>query len=127
MSPGNRVQLLALADREFRQPSSAKPAPVPTRKFKPIKLNPSRFDSSWDRKRGAAVRLTSVLLQHNDVELQGRVCDSEKTAATYADAAAWPQRESVYLRKVARLLETASGRLSVVLTRCQTIGVSDAG
>src|SRR5437660_12912793 len=117
MSPGNRVQLLALANREFRQLTNARPKPEPNRKFKPIKLNPARFDQSWDRKRGAAVRLTSVLLRHDDVTLEGRVCESEKTAKTYADAAEWLQRESAYLRKVARLLETASGRLSVVLTR----------
>jgi hypothetical protein len=34
------------------------------------------------------------------------------------DAADWLQRESAYLRKIARLLDTAGGRLSVVLTRC---------
>jgi methylthioribose-1-phosphate isomerase len=96
------------------------PAPEPNRKFKPIELNPARFDQSWDRKRGAAVRLTSVLLRHDEVTLESRVCENAKTAKTYADAADWLQRESEYLRKIARLLETASGRLSVVLTRCQT-------
>ena len=105
----NRVQLLALANREFRQLTNAKPKLEPNRIFKPIKLNPARFDSSWDRKRGAAVRLTSVLLCHDDVGLHGRVCENAKTAATYADAADWLQRESEYLRKVAQLLETASG------------------
>jgi hypothetical protein len=44
---------------------------------------------------------------------------------TYADAADWLQRESQYLRKVALLLETASGRLSVVLTRCQAADSAD--
>jgi hypothetical protein len=123
MSPGNRAQLLTLANREFRQLTNSKPKPEPNRKFRPIKLNPARFDTSWDRKRGAAVRLTSVLLRHDDVTLEGRVCENEKTAKTYADAADWLQRESAYLRKIARLLETASGRLSVVLTRCQGSGV----
>jgi len=119
MSPGNRVRLLALADREFRQLANTKPKPEPNRKFKPIKLNPARFDTAWDRKRGAAVRMTSVLLRHDDIELESRVCESAKSAKTYAEAADWLQRESEYLRKVARLLEMASGRLSVVLTRCQ--------
>jgi hypothetical protein len=122
MSPGNRAQLLALANREFRELTNAKPKPEPNRKFKPIRLNPARFDQSWDRKRGAAVRMTSVLLRHDDVELENRVCENAKSAKTYADAADWLRRESEYLRGVARLVETASGRLSVVLTRCQTSG-----
>lgn len=45
MSPGNRVQLLALANREFRELTNAKPIVEPARKFKPIKLNPARFDN----------------------------------------------------------------------------------
>lgn len=126
MSPGNRVQLLALADREFRQMTNARPKPAPDSKFKAIKLNPARFDNSWDRKRGAAVRLTSVVLRHDDITLAVRVCENEKTAKTYADAADWLQRESAYLRKVARLLETAASRLAIVLTRCQGT-VPDAG
>ncbi len=116
MPPGNR--LLALADREFRQVVQ-KPEPPPTRKsFKPVKLNPSRFDSAWDRKRGAAVRLTAVLLSEDDAALQQRVCEDERTAKTYADAASWLQRESAHLRRVARRPDTAAGRLSVVLERC---------
>lgn len=118
MPPGNPARLLKLADREFRQ-LTEDPAPQPsTRKFKPIKLNAARFDTSWDRKRGAAVRLTAVLLREDDTALQQRVCENERTAKTYADAADWLQRESAYLRKIARLLDTAGGRLSVVLTRC---------
>lgn len=126
MSPGNRVRLLALVDREFRQLTSAKPRPEPNRKFKAIKLKPARFDQSWDRKRGAAARMTSILLKHDDVELESRVCKSAKTAKTYGEAADWLRRESEYLRKVARLVEMASGRLSVVLTPCQASSV-DAG
>ena len=34
-----------------------------------------------------------------------------------ADAADWLQRESVYLRKVSRLLDTAAGQVEVVLER----------
>jgi|SRR6185437_15686884 len=119
MPPGNPARLFKLADREFRQLTEDRQPPQPsTRKFKPIKLNASRFDNAWDRKRGAAVRLTAVLLREDDVTLQQRVCENERSAKTYSDAADWLQRESAYLRKIARLLDTAGGRLSVVLTRC---------
>jgi hypothetical protein len=112
-------RLLQLADREYRQLTN-KPATIePNRKFKPIKLNASRFDSGWDRKRGAAVRLTAVLLREDDAALERRVCENDKTAKTYANAADWLRRESDHLRKVARLLDTAGGRLTAVLTRCQ--------
>jgi hypothetical protein len=118
MPPGNPARLLKLADREFRQ-LTEDPAPQPsTRKFKPIKLNAARFDTSWDRKRGAAVRLTAVLLREDDVTLQQRVCENERTTKTYSEAVDWLQRESAYLRKIARLLDKAGGRLSIVLGRC---------
>ena len=121
MPPGNPTRLFKLADREFRQlTEERKPAPPATRKFKPIKLNVARFDSAWDRKRGAAVRLTSVLLREDDSTLERRVCENERSAKTYADAADWLQRESAYLRKIARLLDTAGGRLTAVLGRCQS-------
>jgi hypothetical protein len=61
-----RIQLLALADREFKQLTSSRPAPRPSQSFKAIRLNAARFDQSWDRKRGRAVRLTSVLLREDD-------------------------------------------------------------
>ena len=125
MPPGNPAHLFKLADREFRQLTEERKIPPPAnRKFKPIKLNAARFDSGWDRKRGAAVRLTAVLLREDDAALQQRVCENERTAKTYADAADWLQRESAYLRKIARLLDTAGGRLSVVLTRCNETGAA---
>jgi hypothetical protein len=117
MPPGNPIHLLKLADREFRQQTEVRPPPSSTRRFKPIRLNATRFDQSWDRKRGAAVRLTAVLLQEDDATLQRRVCENDKTVKTYASAADWLARESAYLRNIARLLDTAGGRLSVVLTR----------
>ena len=98
MSPGNRVQLLALANCEFRQLTNAKPVPEPNRKFKPTKLNPARFDQSWDIKRGAAVRLTSVLLRHDDVSLEGRVCENAKATKTYADVAESGSRVNPYAK-----------------------------
>ena len=119
MPPGNPTRLLTLADREFRQltedRSAAPPAP---RRFKPVRLNVTRFDQSWDRKRGSAARLMAVLLREDDSALHQRVCESERTAKTYADAAGWLQRESAYLRRVSRLLDTAAGRVEAVLERC---------
>jgi hypothetical protein len=118
MSP-NPSRLLKLADREFRQLTGKPPAPVPSRKFKPVRLNAAKFDSGWDRKRGAAVRLSAVLLGEDDAALERRVCENERSTKVYADAANWLQRESAYLRKVARMLDTAGGRLTSVLGRCR--------
>ncbi|HEX4243227.1 MAG TPA: hypothetical protein VHZ53_17585 [Steroidobacteraceae bacterium] len=110
---------MSLADREFRQITGTRATPEPTRKFKPIRLNLARFDSSWDRKRGAAARLMGVLLREDDATLERRVCESEKSAKTYAEAAEWMQRGSAYLRKMARLLDTAGDRVAAVVQRCK--------
>lgn len=116
--PPSGTRLLALADREYRQ-IVQKPEPLPVRKgFKAVKLNPAKFDATWDRRRGAAVRLTAVLLGEDDAVLQQRVCGDDRSVKTYAAAAAWLQRESAQLRRVAGLLDTAAGRLTVVLGRC---------
>ena len=61
MPTGNPVRLLTLADREFRQLTGKPVAIEPARKFKPMKLNAARFDSSWDRKRGATQGYRSAL------------------------------------------------------------------
>jgi hypothetical protein len=111
--------LLQFADREFRQLTGKPTAIEPTRKFKPVKRNASRFDTGWERKRGAAVRLTAVLLREDDSALERRVCKEEHSAKTYAQAVAWLRRESVQLRKAAGLLDTAGARLAAVLTRCE--------
>ncbi|MGA8707641.1 MAG: hypothetical protein WB646_11710 [Steroidobacteraceae bacterium] len=74
-----------------------------------MKLDPSRFGKDWDRKPGAAVRLTAVLLREDDSALQARVCQSNKTVKTDANAAEWLKRESAHLRRVAGLLDTAGG------------------
>ncbi len=125
MSPANRARLLALSEREFHQLAGPGKPIVPTRgKFKAMNLNLARFDNSWDRKRGAAVRLTGILLKEDDTALERRVCESAQSAKVYADAAKWLERESAYLRKVARMLDTATGRLSVVLGRCGAEEVS---
>jgi hypothetical protein len=73
---------------------------------------------AWDRKRGSAVRLMAVVLREDHEALQRRVCENEETAKTYAGAAEWLQRESAHLRKIARLLDTAGGRLAAVVSRC---------
>ena len=61
--------------------------------------------------------MTAVLLRDDDAALERRVCESEKTVQTYAMAAAWLQRESAHLRRMARLLDTAGDRLTAVLLR----------
>ena len=119
MPTGNPTHLLKLADREFKALTSERPTPQPSRKFKPMKLNVTRSDQSWDRKRGAAARLTAVLLGEDDVALTRRVCETERSFKTYTSAADWLQRESAYLRKMARLLDAANERLATVLARCQ--------
>ena len=94
MSFTSRAYLLTLADREFRQLTEKPQAPVAAmRRFKPMRMNLSKFDAAWDRKRGSAVRLMGVLLREDDAELERRVCESEKSAKTYAQAAEWMQRE----------------------------------
>ena len=89
MPSGNPSRLLALADREFRELTNKPLTIEPTRKFRPVNLNVARFDNSWERKRGAAVRLTAVLLREDDTTLERRVCENEVSAKTYADAVAW--------------------------------------
>jgi hypothetical protein len=119
MPVGTPARLLHLADREFRELTNKPLTIEPKRKFKAVKLNVARFDNTWERKRGAAVRLTAVLLREDDSTLERRVCENELSAKTYADAMAWLRRESIHLRKIAKLLDTAGGRPSAVLTRCK--------
>jgi hypothetical protein len=118
MAPGNPARLLRLVDREFREVTGEPDNTPPPPRFKALKINPARFDSIWDRKRGSAVRLMAVVLREDHEALKRRVCETEETAKTYAGAAEWLQRESAHLRKIARLLETAGGRLAAVVSRC---------
>jgi hypothetical protein len=120
MSAGNHVSLLALADRELPQLAAKRPVPPVNRKVKPIKLNVAKFDRSWDRKRGAALRPTGVRLRDDDSALERRVCVDERSVKTYANAANGFQRESANLRRIARLLDTAGSRLTAVLSRCHS-------
>lgn len=79
ISASNPAHLLKLADREFRQLAELRPLPPTARKFNPVRLNATRFDQSWDRKRGAAARLTAVLLREDDAALERRVCERRST------------------------------------------------
>ncbi len=117
MAPGHAPALLKLADREFRRLTD-KPATVqPDRKFKPIKLNLDRLEAGWERKRGAAMRLTAVVLRDDDTALKGRVCGDERSRKTYSQAAEWLQREAALMRRMAKLMDTAGERLTAVLPR----------
>jgi hypothetical protein len=118
MSPGNPARFLKLVDREFRELTGEPERTPPPPRFKALRINPARFDRTWDRMRGSAVRLMAVVLREDHEVLQRRVCENEQTAKTYADAAEWLQRESAHLRKIARLLDTAGGRLAAVVGRC---------
>jgi hypothetical protein len=69
MPPGNPARLLKLADREFRQLTEERKTPPSAnhRSSGPSKPNAARFDSGWDRKRGAADgRLSVVLTRCNE-------------------------------------------------------------
>jgi hypothetical protein len=119
IAPRIRSRLLSLADREFQSLIDS-PARTPTpRRFRALKINLARFDRGWDRKRGAAVRLMGILLRQDAAELRNRVCTDAQTAKTYAGAVIWLQQEARYLRKMANMLDTAVGRLTVVLAQCE--------
>ncbi len=66
MPSGNPSRLRALAYRQFRELTNKPLTIEPTHKFNPVKLNVARFDNTWELKRGAAVRLTAVLLREDD-------------------------------------------------------------
>lgn len=119
MSPGSRIHLLTLADREFRREIQAPRARPAKSTFKALNIGLNKFDSGWDRKRGAAARLTGILLREDSTALHERVCADAKATKTYDQAAEWLQKEARYLRKVALLQETAASRLQSVLDRCR--------
>ena len=88
MANVNRARLLALSHKEFSRESAAPVTRSPTSKFGALRLNLSKFDAAWDRKRGSAARMMAVLLRESDTELAGRVCESPETGRTYDSAAA---------------------------------------
>lgn len=122
----NRSRLLALSEKEFRR-EAASPDPQPvTATFRGLRLNINKYDATWDRKRGAAARLMAVLLRESDTALTNRVCETAASCRTYSGAADWLAGEARYLRKVASMMDTAAGRLGVVLQRCGTISAGDS-
>lgn len=115
MAVGNR--LFALAEKEFKK---SRTTPTET-KFRGLKMNVSKFDAGWDRKRGTAARMMSVILKEDDATLLRRVSTNGGTGKTYADAAVWFRREAEYLRRIAALMDQAADRLTVVLDRREEI------
>jgi hypothetical protein len=116
----NRMRLMNLADHEFKRESSEPSAPVASgRSFRGWRLNIAKFDQSWDRKRGSAMRMTGVLLNEDSAALQARVCADERATDTYASAADWLAKEAQALRKTAKMHETVSSRLRAVIDRCR--------
>lgn len=114
----NRTKLRALSDREFQR-QAGEPVILPTTKrFKAMSLSLARYDSGWDRKRGSAARMMAVILRESDQQLTERVCANPQSATTYRGAAEWLAGEAQHLRKHVRHLDSAAGRLSVVLERC---------
>jgi hypothetical protein len=124
MATATGSRLMSLVDREFRQLVETPEPIAPARKFKPMKLKAARFDRSSDRKRGSAARLMAVVLREDDASLERRVCENAQAAKMYQGAATLLQRESAYLRKMAKLLDTAGGRVAAVLTRCRGLSES---
>lgn len=109
----NFSRLLALSDKEFRKRREA-----PTqRKFKRMRLDLSKFDASWDERRGAAVRMLAVILSDDDEALYTRVCADKRSVDTFNDAIVWFKKEATYLRKTADLYDTGIGRIAAILAR----------
>lgn len=115
-----RTRLAALSEREYRREAGGPVRQPAARRFRGLRLNLSRYDAAWDRKRGGAARLMAVLLRENDEQLTQRVCRDAKAAATYRGAADWLASESRLVHTHARHLQTAADRLTVVLQRCGT-------
>ncbi len=114
----NKTKLHALSEREFQRITGEPVAQRSTRHFRGMNLNLSRFDTTWDKRRGTAIRLTGVLLTESDAALQLRVCESAISVKTYGTAVSWLSKESEQLRKAAKLHDLAVARLTAVLTRC---------
>jgi hypothetical protein len=106
---------MALSEREFK----AKRGSPAKRAFRALNINLSKFDESWDRHRGAAVRMMSVVLRDDEAQLSQRVCADEQSVKTYRDAINWFRNEAEQLRRTAKLLDTAAGRVRTVWDRCK--------
>ncbi len=114
-----RISLAALSSREFRQRIQAPAAAAPIAdRFRGHRLKLGLYDQQWDKKRGTAIRLTTVLLTEDDQALQLRVCENLGAGRTYRQAIGWLEREAATLRRAAKMHETAAARLATVLQRC---------
>ncbi len=87
MPPGKPVHLLKLVEREFRDLTGAPERIPPPPRLKALRINPARFDRTWDRKRGSAVRVMAVVLREDHEALTRSVCENAETAKSYASAA----------------------------------------
>src|SRR5690349_14543546 len=103
MSIGSRIHLLTLADREFKREAKAPAKAATRRNFKALNIRLSKFNSSWDRKRGSAARFMAILLREDSAALHQRVCIDERASKTYGATVEWFQAEARYLRKIAGL------------------------
>lgn len=118
MPVNHRTRLINISRREFERQAAA-PAEIPKSKhFRGVKLRLAKFDTTWDRRRGEAMRLTGLLLTEGDDAMQARVCETPATAKTYASAIGWLSKEADQLRKCSKLHDLAVARLTAVLARC---------
>lgn len=106
-------RLMSLSDAEYTRKRT-----TPTRqRFKPVKVDLLKLNPEWDRERGAAARMTAVILGHDSDSLLQTVSADAETAATFADAVAWLEKEARTLRKIAGRHEVAVTRLTSALCR----------
>ena len=117
MTISNRSRLVALSEKLFRSEYRAKRAAPAKRRFKPMNVSLAKYDDAWDRRRGAAVRMSAVLLRDGYDALVGRIGDDPASVRTFADVAQWLAREADMLRRTARLHEIAASRVGAILTK----------
>ncbi len=117
MANASILRLMSLAEREF----NTNRAPPIRRKFKGMKLDLSKFEPSWDRRRGRAARLMAVLLRDDEQALYQRVSVDAATAGTFGEVVLTFKREATLLRRTAGLFETAAERIASVLLRYRSL------
>lgn len=109
-------RLLALSDSEF---SKSRAAPLRQR-FKGRNVNLNQLGKDWERQRGAAARMMGVVLREDSESLYQKVSADPATAATFAEAVGWLEKEAIYLRKTAGRMELAVSRLGSAIGRYRT-------
>ena len=121
MPPSNRAALASLVHQEFRRLSSDPAPQPPAATFRSKRIALSKFDSGWDGRRGNAIRLAAVLLNHDDSQLQDRICGDAGGTEAYRSAITWLSREAAHLRKCQQMHETAVARLRAIIARCAPV------